>query len=112
MLDTFAFAASVAECTLETEVSETYQGYRFKATTDRAARPDGARALRLRARADPHRRRRATRTSSTRRGCPASTWRTGWPRSTRADEHIAVADLDTMVEVTLRSSTRRDAARP
>ena len=30
MLDTFAFAASTAECTLETEVSETYQGYRFK----------------------------------------------------------------------------------
>ena len=30
MLDTFAFAASTAECTLETEVSDTYQGYRFK----------------------------------------------------------------------------------
>jgi tripeptide aminopeptidase len=32
MLDTFAFAASVTECVVETEVSETYQGYRFKET--------------------------------------------------------------------------------
>ena len=30
MLDTFAFAASVADCTVETEVSETYAGYRLK----------------------------------------------------------------------------------
>ena len=59
MLDTFAFAASTAECTLETEVSDTYHGYRFK---------DSDPIVRLAAAAlercgyefvpDPHRRRR------------------------------------------------------
>ena len=83
MLDTFAYAASVAECTLETEVSETYQGYRFK---------DGEPIVQLAATAlercgyelvQHSRAAGPTRTSSTRAGCRASTSRTGWPRSTR-----------------------------
>ena len=49
----------LAECTLETEVSETYQGYRFKdERPDRPARGDRTRALWLRVRPDAHRRRR------------------------------------------------------
>ena len=59
MLDTFAFAASVAECTVETEVSETYQGYRFKESDPIVRLAATALAgVRLRARADAHRRRR------------------------------------------------------
>ena len=72
MLDTFAFAASMAECTLETEVSETYQGYRFKDSDPivELAR-DRARALRLRASSRRSPAAAPTRTSSTRRGCRA-----------------------------------------
>ena len=48
MLDTFAFAASLAECALETELGETLPRLPLSARrSDRAARGDGARALRL-----------------------------------------------------------------
>ena len=101
MLDTFAFAASVAECTLETEVSETYQGYRFR-DDDPIVRlaADGARALRLRAvptltggGADAN--------VFNARGLPCLNLANGMAEIHTADEHIAVADLDAMVDVTL-----------
>ncbi len=72
MLDTFAFAASMAECTLETEVSETYQGYRFKdsepVVAARARRRSSAAAT---SSSRPSPAAAPTRTSSTRRGCRA-----------------------------------------
>lgn len=101
MLDTFAFAASVAECTLETEVSETYQGYRFKEddpivrlaatalrSCGRELRPaltgGGADANVFNA-----------------KGLPCLNLANGMMEIHTADEHIAVADLDAMVDVTL-----------
>lgn len=101
MLDTFAFAASVAECTVETEVSETYQGYRFKdsdpvvqlarTALERcgyelvpALTGGGADANVFNA-----------------RGLPCLNLANGMMEIHTADEHIAVADLDAMVEVTL-----------
>jgi tripeptide aminopeptidase len=101
MLDTFSFAASVTECTLETEVSETYQGYRFR---------DGDPIVQL------------ARTALARcghefvptltgggadanvfnaKGLPCLNLANGMMEIHTADEYIAVADLDSMVEVTL-----------
>jgi tripeptide aminopeptidase len=101
MLETFAFAASVAECTVETEVSETYQGYRFKdsdpvvqlarTALDRCGYEfvptltgGGADANVFNA-----------------KGLPCLNLANGMMEIHTADEHIAVADLDAMVEVTL-----------
>ncbi len=101
MLDTFAFAAAVAECTLETEVSETYQGYRFKEddpivrlaatalrSCGRELRPaltgGGADANVFNA-----------------KGLPCLNLANGMMEIHTAGEHIAVADLDAMVDVTL-----------
>jgi tripeptide aminopeptidase len=101
MLDTFAFAASVTECMVETEVSETYQGYRFR---------DGDPIVQL------------ARTALARcghefvptltgggadanvfnaKGLPCLNLANGMMEIHTADEYIAVADLDSMVEVTL-----------
>jgi tripeptide aminopeptidase len=101
MLDTFAFAATVTECTLETEVSETYQGYRFKdsdpvvqlarTALERCGHEfvptltgGGADANVFNA-----------------KGLPCLNLANGMMQIHTADEHIAVADLDAMVEVTL-----------
>jgi tripeptide aminopeptidase len=61
MLDAIAFAASVEECEVETEVETSYRGYRFR--RDEQAVSLAARALS--------------------RASPASTSRTAWPRSIR-----------------------------
>ena len=101
MLDAFAFAASVEECTLETEVSETYQGYRFKendpivqlakAALERcghtfvpALTGGGADANVFNT-----------------RGLPCLNLANGMMEIHTADEHIAASDLDAMVDVTL-----------
>ena len=101
MLDTFAFAATVTECTLETEVSETYEGYRFKdsdpvvqlarTALERCGHEfvptltgGGADANVFNA-----------------KGLPCLNLANGMMEIHTADEHIAVADLDAMVEVTL-----------
>jgi tripeptide aminopeptidase len=101
MLETFAFAASTAECTVETEVSETYPGYRFRESDpivqlaatalDRcgyALNPTltggGADANVFNA-----------------RGLPCLNLANGMAAIHTGDEHIAVADLDAMVDVTL-----------
>jgi tripeptide aminopeptidase len=101
MLDAFAFAASTAECTVETEVSETYAGYRFRETDPivqlaRTAlercgfefRPaltgGGADANVFNA-----------------RGLPCLVLANGMADIHTADERIAVADIDAMVDVTL-----------
>jgi tripeptide aminopeptidase len=101
MLDAFAFAASTAECTVETEVSETYAGYRFRESDPivqlaRTAlercgfefRPaltgGGADANVFNA-----------------RGLPCLVLANGMTDIHTADERIAVADIDAMVDVTL-----------
>ena len=101
MLETAAFAASLAECEVESEVRPSFPGYRFRqddgpvrlAATALKTR-DSSRATRS-AEAEP------TRTSSTLAASTASTSRTGWPRSTRPTSTSPVADLEAMVEVTL-----------
>ena len=101
MLDAFGFAASLGDCTVETEVSETYAGYRF--------RPDEP-VVRLAEEA-------LTRTGHTvthglsgggadanvfnARGLPCVNLGNGMTAIHTPDEHIAVADLDAMTEVTL-----------
>ena len=113
MLDTFAFAASVTECAVETEVSETYQGYRFKesdpivrlATTALEAcgyemvptfTGGGADANVFNA-----------------KGLPCLNLANGMAEIHTAEEHIAVDDLDAMVDVTLALvDAARDATQP
>ena len=103
MLDAVTFAASLEECEVETEVLESVsRGYRFRrddppvrlaaAALERA----GTRAVVLFSR----RRRRRERLQQA-RPRRASTSRTGWPDIHTPDEHIAVADLEGMVDVTL-----------
>ena len=101
MLDTFAFAASMAECTLETEVSETYQGYLFKGDEP---------IVRLAARALERCGYELVPTLTgggadanvfNSRGLPCLNLANGMREIHTADEHIAVADLETMVDVTL-----------
>lgn len=101
MLDTFAYAASVSDCTVETEVHEQYRGYRF--------RPDdvpvrlAAEALR-RAGYEPS-------TGWSGGGADANVFNArylacvnlanGMADIHTPDEHIAVDDLRGMVDVTL-----------
>jgi len=101
MLDAFAFAASVAECTLETEVSETYQGYRFK-ESDPVVELARTALERCGYELVP------TLTGGgadanvfNTRGIPCLNLANGMMAIHTADEHIAVADLDAMVDVTL-----------
>lgn len=101
MLDTFAFAAAVGECTVETEVSETYQGYRFKETDPivQLARTAlercgyGLVPTLTGGGADAN--------VFNTRGVPCLNLANGMMQIHTADEHIAVADLDAMVDVTL-----------
>jgi tripeptide aminopeptidase len=113
MLDTFAFAASLAECTLETEVSEAYPGYRFR-ESDRIV------GLALAALERCGHRTRLARTGGgadanvfNARGIPCLNVANGMAEIHTADEHIAVDDLERMVEVTLALvDGARDGARP
>ncbi|MBA3475936.1 MAG: M20/M25/M40 family metallo-hydrolase [Actinobacteria bacterium] len=101
MLDVFAFAASVAECTVETEVSETYQGYRFK-DSDPIVQLARTALERCGYELVP------TLTGGgadanvfNMRGIPCLNLANGMMEIHTAEEHIAVADLDAMVDVTL-----------
>jgi len=101
MLDTFAFAASTAECTLEAEVSETYQGYRF-GQHDPVVQLAGAALSACGYELVP------TLTGGgadanvfNAKGLPCLVLANGMTDIHTADERIAVADLDAMVEVTL-----------
>ena len=101
MLETFSFAASLAECTVETQVEETYQGYRFR---------ESDQVVQL-ARSALERSGFEFRPALTGGGADANVFNTrGLPCLNLAngmaeihtnDEHIAVADLEAMVEVTL-----------
>ena len=101
MLDTFGFAASLGDCTVETEVGVSYDGYRFGrdepvvrlaelalAACGYEVRPaltgGGADANVFNA-----------------RGLPCLNLANGMTAIHTRDEHIAVSDLDGMVDVTL-----------
>ncbi len=101
MLDTFAFAASVAECTLETEVSEAYPGYRFRESDEIVRLAAGAlercghqpRLALTGGGADAN--------VFNARGIPCLNIANGMMAIHTADEYIAADDLERMVDVTL-----------
>ena len=101
MLETFAFAASVADCTVETELSETYSGYRF-----RRDEPIVQLAERALARCGVGLEPALTGGGAdanvfNARGLPCLNLANGMTAIHTDEEHIAVADLDAMVEVTV-----------
>ena len=101
MLDAIGFAASTSDCTAETEIEETYRGYRF--AEDEPAVVLAAEGLR-RAGYAP-----VTAFSGggadanvfNERGLPCVNLGNGMVDIHTSDERIAVADLEGMVEVTL-----------
>ena len=113
MLDAFAFAGSVAECTVETEVSETYQGYRFK-ETDSIVQLARTALERCGYELVP------TLTGGgadanvfNMRGLPCLNLANGMAAIHTAEEHIAVDDLESMVDVSLALvDAARDATQP
>ena len=111
MLETLGFAAALADCTLETEVEQTYRAYRHRRDdlpvrlaaaaleragyTPRYALTGGA----------------ADANVFNERGIPFVNLANGSMLIHTPDEHIAAADLDAMVEVTLGLvDAARDAA--
>ncbi len=101
MLDAIGFAASTSDCTAETDVQETYRGYVFR---------DDEPAIRLAASALRRAGYEVTTAFSgggadanvfNERGLPCVNLANGMAEIHTADEHVAVADLDGMVEVTL-----------
>jgi tripeptide aminopeptidase len=101
MLDAFAFAASVSDCTAEVEVVEQYRGYRFgleepavrlAAAALRGVGIEPTTALSGGA---------ADANVFNTRGVPCVNLANGMADIHTPDEHIAVADLGRMVEVTL-----------
>jgi tripeptide aminopeptidase len=110
MLDAIAFAASIEECEVETEVEKSYSGYRFR--RDAQAVALAAQAL-SRAGYEP----RYTLSGGgadanvfNERGLACVNLANGMAQIHTPDEHIAVADLEGMVEVTLALvDTARDA---
>jgi tripeptide aminopeptidase len=101
MLDTFAFAASVSDCTVETEVRAQYRAYRFESSDTPVAL--AAAALRA-AGFEP----RFTLSGGgadanvfNERGLPCVNLANGMAEIHTPDEHITVADVDAMVDVTL-----------
>jgi tripeptide aminopeptidase len=101
MLDSFAFAASVAECEVETALEEKYRGYRFSA--EEPAVRLAEQALR-RAGFEPELvvgGGGADANVFNLRGRPCVNLANGMARIHSSDEHIAVEDLERMVDVTL-----------
>jgi tripeptide aminopeptidase len=111
LLDAAAFAAAAEECELETEIHKSYSGYRFR---------PGELAVRLAASALERggHRPRYTLTGGgadanvfNERGLACVNLSNGMAAIHTADEHVAVADLEGMVEVTLALvEAARDAA--
>ena len=113
MLDTFGFAASLDDCTVETEVSETYAGYRFRGDERVFVLAEAALGR------CGHRARPALSGGGAdanvfnARGLPCLNLANGMTAIHTPDEHIAVADLEGMVDVTLAlvDLARLDGAR-
>jgi tripeptide aminopeptidase len=101
MLDTIGFAASISDCTAETEIEDTYSGYTFSA--DEPAVRLAAEGLR-RAGYEPitgYSGGGADANVFNERGLPCVNLANGMCDIHTEDERISVADLDSMVEVTL-----------
>jgi tripeptide aminopeptidase len=101
MLDTFAFAASVCDCDVETQVSQLYSGYRL-------GRDDPALQLAFRALERSGFPPRGVEVGGgadanvfIARGIPCVVLANGMANIHSPDEEIAVADVEAMVEVTL-----------
>jgi tripeptide aminopeptidase len=101
MLDAFAFAASSGDCEVETQVKKDYRGYRFKQSDE---------VVRLACAALARTGRQPTFALSggaadanvfNERGLACVNLANGMTDIHTPDEHIAVADLETMVDVTL-----------
>ncbi|HVM68766.1 MAG TPA: M20/M25/M40 family metallo-hydrolase [Gaiellaceae bacterium] len=111
MLETFAFAASVTDCTVETNVSETYAGYRFRRSdpvVQLAERALGRCGYALEPALTGG---GADANVFNARGLPCLNLANGMTAIHTDEEHIAVADLDAMVDVTLALvDAARDAA--
>ena len=101
MLDTCGFAASLGDCTLETEVSETYAGYRFRGDepvvrlAEEALRQRGYEVVPALTGGG------ADANVFNARGLPCLNLGNGMTAIHTPDEHISVADLEGMVDVTL-----------
>ena len=102
MVDAITFAASLAECEVDVTLEEKYRGYRFQpddaplrlAFTALAETGFEPRGIEAGGGADAN--------VFNARGRPCANLANGMTRIHSEDEHIAVADLEAMVEVTLR----------
>jgi tripeptide aminopeptidase len=101
MLDSFAFAAGVAECEVETSVHKSYRGYRFR-RDDLPVRLAAA-ALERTGFAPSYALSGGAADANVfnERGLPCVNLANGMANIHTSDESIAVADLEAMVEVTL-----------
>jgi tripeptide aminopeptidase len=101
MLETAAFAASLAECELETEVRESFPGYRFR-KHDRAVGLAAA-ALERTGFAPTYALSGGGADANVfnARGLECVNLANGMAEIHTPDEHIAASDLEAMVEVTL-----------
>jgi tripeptide aminopeptidase len=101
MLDACAFAASVSDCTLEVEVREQYRGYRFRegetviSIAQEALRVSGLQPTTALCGGG------ADANVFNGLGIPCAVLANGMAAIHSPDEHIAVADIETMVNVTL-----------
>jgi tripeptide aminopeptidase len=111
MLDTLGYAATVSDCSVETTVIEQYRGYRFRAgdvpltIAEEALRRSGVepRTALSGGAADAN--------VFNAGGLPCLNLANGMAEIHTPDEHIAVDDLERMVDVTLALvDTARDAA--
>ena len=101
MLDAFAFAASARGLRRRDRGERDYRGYRFRRDDRPCARRDGARALRATRRATTLTGGGADANVFNERGLQCVNLANGMAEIHTPDEHIAVADLEGMVEVTL-----------
>jgi tripeptide aminopeptidase len=101
MLETFAFAASLADCEVETSVKKSYRGYRFK--RDDLAVQLAAAALERCGHAPTYVLSGGAADANVfnELGLPCVNLANGMTAIHTPDEHIAVEDLDAMVEITL-----------
>jgi tripeptide aminopeptidase len=101
MLDAFGFAASLEDCVVETDLRETYGAYRFKRgdpVVELAATALGRCGFEVTTALSGG---GADANVFNARGIPCVNLANGMADIHTADEHIAVADLDAMVDVTL-----------
>ena len=101
MIDSFAFAAALSDCTVETEVREQYRGYRFR-HDDLPVRiaHDALRRVGV----EPHTTLSGGAADANvfnERGIPCVNLANGMVDIHTPDERIAVADIEAMVDVTL-----------